>query len=119
MKAKFDEAEKQKELYRKRVEVIDKLRSNQSGPVSLLDVIGTTVNGTDAVWLNSMVDNGRTVSISGTALSANAVAHLITNLKKTGYFKNVDISQTFQDPGVKNMTAFQFNMTLEKAEQKS
>src|SRR5579859_14178 len=35
VKAKFDEAEKQKEVFRKRVDVIDKLRSAQSGPVNL------------------------------------------------------------------------------------
>ena len=119
VKAKFDEAEKQKEVFRKRVEVIDKLRSAQSGPVNLLNAIGDTVNSTDAVWLQTMRDDGRSISMDGTALSANAVAKLITNLKKSGYFKNVEIKETYQNPGAVNLTMFQFTLTCDKADQKS
>lgn len=119
VKAKFDEAEKQKEVFRKRVDVIDKLRSAQSGPVNLLNALGDTVNSTDAVWLQTMRDDGRSISMDGTALSANAVAKLITNLKKSGYFKNVEIKETFQNPGARDLTMFQFSITCEKADQKS
>ena len=119
VKAKYDEAEKQKEVFRKRVEVIDKLRKAQSGPVDLLNTIGSTVNSTDAVWLNTMRDDGRTIALDGNALSANAVAKLITNLKATGYFKNVEIRETFQNPGSPNMTMFSFQIVCEKADQKS
>lgn len=119
VKAKFDEAEKQKELYRKRVDVIDKLRSAQSGPVTLLNTIGDTVNATDAVWLNTMRDDGRSINLEGLALSANAVAKLITNLKRTGYFKTVEIKETFQNPGARDLTMFQFTLVCEKADQKS
>ena len=119
VKAKFDEAEKQKEVFRKRVDVIDKLRSAQFGPVNLLNALGDTVNSTDAVWLQTMRDDGRSISMDGTALSANAVAKLITNLKKSGYFKNVEIKETYQNPGAVNLTMFQFSITCEKSDQKS
>ena len=119
VKAKYDEAEKQKEVFRKRVEVIDKLRSAQAGPVTLLNSIGDTVNATDAVWLQTMRDDGRSISMDGTALSANAVAKLISNLKKSGYFKNVEIKETFQNPGARDLTMFQFSIVCEKADQKS
>ena len=42
-------------------ELIDALRAAQSGPVSLLDTIGTTVNNTDAVWLSSLVTARMTI----------------------------------------------------------
>jgi len=42
------------------------------------------------------------------ALSADAVASLILNLQKTGYFKNIEIKETFQDDTFKEMQAFQF-----------
>jgi hypothetical protein len=115
VKAKYEEAEKQKEVFRKRVEVIDKLRSAQSGPVNLLNSIGDTVNSTDAVWLATMRDDGRNISMDGTALSADAVAKLITNLKKSGFFKNVEIRETFQAPGGGDLTMFQFSIVCEKA----
>src|SRR5512135_3064712 len=54
VKQAYDDAERQKEIFRKRFEVIDKLRGAQSGPVNLLNTIGNTVNGTDAVWLTTM-----------------------------------------------------------------
>ncbi len=119
VKAKYDEAEKQKEVFRKRVDVIDKLRSAQSGPVDLLNEIGSTVNATDAVWLQTMRDDGRSINMDGTALSANAVAKLITNLKKTGYFKTVEIKETFQNPGARDLTMFQFSLVCERADKKS
>ncbi len=50
----------------------------------------------------------------GTALSTDAVANLIANLQKTGFFKNVEIKETFQDEQIKDMQAFQFTLTCEK-----
>jgi len=94
--------------------VIDQLRANQSGPVELLNTMGDTVNNTEAVWLSSMRDNGPSVDLEGTALSADAVAALITNLQKSGHFKNIEIKETFQDEQVKDMQAFQFTLTCEK-----
>ena len=114
VKAKYLERQKQADNYKHRVDVIDQLRKAQTGPVNLLNTIGETVNGTEAVWLNSMKDQGANISIQGTALSADAVANLITNLQKTGYFKNIEIKETFQDESVKDMQAFQFELTCEK-----
>jgi Tfp pilus assembly protein PilN len=53
------------------------------------------------------------------ALSADAVANLISNLQKTGYFKNIEIKETFQDESVKDMQAFQFELTCEIDRSKS
>ncbi len=69
------------------MDVIDQLRAGQAGPVNLLNMLGETVNGTEAVWLNTMKDQGASVDIEGMALSTDAVANLIANLQKTGYFK--------------------------------
>jgi Tfp pilus assembly protein PilN len=82
--------------------------------VNLLAMLGETVNGTEAVWLRSMDDTGASVSLEGTALSTDAVANLIANLQKTGFFKNVEIKETYQDDTIKDMQAFQFTLTCEK-----
>jgi Tfp pilus assembly protein PilN len=115
IKVRYLERQRQAENYKRRVDVIDELRKNQSGPVNLLSMIGDTVNGTEAVWLNSMQDQGANVAIDGTALSADAVANLISNLQKTGFFKNIEIKESYQDEAVKDMQAFQFTLTCEKA----
>jgi Tfp pilus assembly protein PilN len=115
IKVHYLERQKQADAYKRRVDVIDQLRANQTGPVTLLSMIGDTVNGTEAVWLNSMQDQGATVAIDGTALSSDAVANLISNLQKTGFFRNIEIKESFQDDSVKDMQAFQFTLTCEKA----
>ena len=82
--------------------------------MNLLNTIGDTVSNTEAVWLSTMKDQGASVAIDGTALSTDAVANLIANLQKTGYFKNIEIKETYQDDQVKDMQAFQFTLTCEK-----
>ncbi len=115
VKARYLEREHEVENYKHRVDVIDQLRASQSGPVELLNTIGDTVNSTEAVWLNSMKDLGGSVDIDGMALSTDAVAMLITNLQKTGHFKNIEIKETFQDQSVKDLQAFEFTLSCEKA----
>ena len=115
VKAKFLERQTQANNYKRRVDVIDGLRASQSGgPVNLMAMLGETVNNTEAVWLSKMDDAGASVNLEGTALSADAVANLIANLQKTGFFKNVEIKETFQDDTIKDMQAFQFTLTCEK-----
>src|SRR5271165_6647948 len=115
VKARYLERQRQADSYKRRVDVIDQLRASQSGPVNLLNTIGDTINGTETVWLSTMKDQGGTVDIEGMALSTDAVASLIQNLQKTGYFKNIEIKETFQDDSFKEMQAFQFTLTCEKA----
>jgi type IV pilus assembly protein PilN len=116
VKARYLERQKQADAYKRRVDVIDQLRHNQTnGAVELLAMVGETINNTEAVWLNSLQDQGNNVAIDGMALSSDAVANLITNLQKTGYFRNIEIKETSQDSSVKDMQAFQFTLTCEKA----
>jgi Tfp pilus assembly protein PilN len=115
VKARYLERQTQANNYKRRVDVIDGLRAQQAGgPVNLLAMLGETVNNTEAVWLSKMDDTGPSVNLEGTALSTDAVANLIANLQKTGYFRNVEIKETYQDEAIKDMQAFQFTLTCEK-----
>ena len=115
VKARFLERQTQANNYKRRVDVIDGLRASQNGgPVNLMAMLGETVNNTEAVWLSKMDDSGPNVNLEGMALSTDAVANLIANLQKTGFFKNVEIKETYQDEQIKDMQAFQFTLTCEK-----
>jgi Tfp pilus assembly protein PilN len=114
VKARYMERQTQANAYKRRVDVIDGLRAGQAGPVTLLAMLGETVNNTEAVWLRKMDDSGPSVNLEGTALSTDAVANLIANLQKTGFFRSVEIKETFQDDTIKDMQAFQFTLTCEK-----
>jgi type IV pilus assembly protein PilN len=114
VKQRYMARQREAESYKRRVDVIDQLRNNQAGPVNLMAMVGETVNNTEAVWLNNMKDQGASVDIEGMALSSDAVANLISNLQKTGYFRNVEIKESIQDETIKDMQAFQFTLTCEK-----
>jgi len=115
VKAKFLERQTQAGIYQRRVDVIKQLHDGQTGPVNLMAMMGETINNTEAVWLSKMDDQGTSVHLEGTALSTDAVANLIANLQKTGFFKTVEIKETYQDEQIKEMQAFQFTLSCDKA----
>jgi type IV pilus assembly protein PilN len=116
VKATFERKQREAENYKRRVEVIDQLRANQAGPVSLLTLVGDTVNATDAVWLSKLTDESGGIKIEGTALNVHAVANLMNNLQKTGYFKTVEMTESIQDDKTAttgDIQAFTFQITCE------
>ena len=115
VKAKYEASKKKADLYERRVRVIDELKAAQSGPVDLLNLVADTINSTDAVWLETMTNDGKTLNFTGMALSPNSVADLMANLRKTGAFKTVEIKETAQDNGVKEVQAFKFELICEIA----
>lgn len=114
VKQAYLERQKEYDIVKRRFDVIDQLRASQVGPVPLLNCISETVNKTDGVWLHNMRDDGATVSLDGTALGANAVANLMTNLKNSGYFKDVELRETAQEDNPRLQT-FSFTLVCEKA----
>ena len=114
VKATYERKQREAESYKHRVDVIDQLRANQAGPVSLLTMIGDTVNTTEAVWLQKVSDEGGTVKIDGTALNVHAIANLMSNLQRTGFFKTVEMTEALQDDKGEVPT-FNFTLTCDKA----
>lgn len=115
VKARYEAQKKKSDSFERRLEVIHKLQEDQKGPADMLNFVADTVNKTDAVWLESMTDDGRSLDFQGMALSADAVADLMANLRKTGKFKSVEIKETAQDPQIKELQAFKFELICEKA----
>lgn len=114
VKAKYEASKRKADMFERRVKVIDELKEAQKGPVNLLNLVADTVNHTDAVWLDTMTDDGKALNFTGMALSADAVADLMANLRKTGAFKTVEIKETSQDSSVKELQAFKFELICEK-----
>lgn len=114
VKAAYLEKENQHAALKRRFDVIDQLRANQSGPVNLLTMVSNTVNNTDAVWLNTMRDEGPSITMEGIALSNTSVANLMDNIRKTGYFKSVELKETVQEDVIRDMQSFTFTLVCEK-----
>jgi type IV pilus assembly protein PilN len=113
VKQAYLERQKDYDAFKRRFDVIDQLRASQAGPVPLLTSLSETVNRTDGVWLLNMQDEGASVSLEGVALGPNQVANLMTNLRRSGYFKNVELHETFQEDNQKLQT-FSFSLVCEK-----
>lgn len=113
VKAKYEATQKKEEVFERRAKAIDELKAAQKGPVDLLNTVADTVNKTDAVWLETMTSDGKSLDFVGMALSPDAVAELMANLRKTGYFKTVEIKETAQDASVKEVQAFKFELICE------
>lgn len=114
VKTKYLEKQKQHDALKHRFDVIDQLRNNQAGPVNLLNTISNTVNSSDAVWLNSMRDEGNNITLEGIALNNISLANLMENLRKTEYFQSVEMKETIQDDSIKDIQSFSFVLVCEK-----
>src|SRR5215471_15660823 len=114
VKRKYEAAKAKADQFEQRYKVIDQLKQSQTGPVDLLNMVADTVNKTDAVWLEAMTDDGKSINFTGMALSPDAVANLMANLEKTGKFRSVEFKETAQDVSVKELQAFKFELICEK-----
>lgn len=113
LKAQVDNFEKQKAILQQRINVIENLQRNRTGGQELLEAIANTVSRTDTLWLNSVDRKGDTLTIKGSAGSINAVANYITQLKRSGYFQQVEISESTQDASNKVVQVFNFTLTAQ------
>jgi Tfp pilus assembly protein PilN len=113
VKQAYLERQKDYDAFKRRFDIIDQLRAQQGGPVALLNSVSSTVNSTDGVWLMTVRDDGASVAVDGVALGPGNVAHLMTNLRNSGYFKNVELHDTVQEENPKIQT-FSFSLVCEK-----
>ena len=111
LKAQVEDFEKQKVVLQHRIDVIEQLQRNRTGGQELLDAIANTVGRTDTLWLTSVDRKGDALNIIGSAGSLNAVANYITQLKRSGYFQQVEIKESHQDTTNKDVEIFNFTLT--------
>jgi type IV pilus assembly protein PilN len=75
--------------FQERLSVIDSLRKGKSISAKLLDEISTAKP--DKVHLESLRKDGTKIGIEGFALDDETVANLMTNLRKSKVFKNIEL----------------------------
>jgi Tfp pilus assembly protein PilN len=115
LKQQVDNFEKQKAVLQQKIAVIEELQRNRTGGQQLLDAIANTVGRTDTVWLTSVSRKADVLSIVGSAGSIDAVANYITQLKRSGYFQQVEIKESHQDATNRAVQLFLFTLTAEFA----
>ena len=79
----------------KRVKTIEDLTKDQAKPIRMFDAFASVVP--NDLWITRMEEKGNTLKVAGSAFSAVAVSDLMTNLRASGKFKDVDIVVSRQD----------------------
>lgn len=72
-----------------RIETIQRLRSNQQGPVRVLDELGRSLP--EQVWLEAIDEKAGVYQATGYALSNFAAADLVKNLQRSKEFAGADL----------------------------
>ncbi len=84
--------EKSRKLLEMRINVIEDLKKNQSGPVRILDRLSNCVQKTEGLWLRDFTQKENLITLNGTAMGTpGTIADFLTNLEQIGKFKNVNL----------------------------
>lgn len=111
IKAQVEQFEREKAVLQQRIDVIETLQKNRTGGQELLQMVANTVVRVDSLWLTSLERTQDALNFQGEAASINAVANFITQLKRSGYFGKVEITEAKEDDITKGTQTFGFKMT--------
>ena len=100
---------------KKKLDVLNQLRRDKSGPAARLAALSDAVP--EKLWLTRYVENGPSVSVSGVAFNEELIALFMKNLQGTGAFSNVElqVSEQTESAGVK---AKRFDLAFQIKERK-
>lgn len=94
--------EEQKRSLEERIAIIERLQSNQTGPVELMNiVIGAIPDNPPGLWLTSLVQQESAISIEGRAFDVPFVADFIAALDNTRSFSYVDLEFWEQESSIR------------------
>ncbi len=92
---------KKVELERK-VQVINRLKANQRGPVRIMDYVSRALP--ELLWLNRLQVGSQSITISGEAFNTNAVANFMENLDRFPEFREPVLRDTSQKGSIYTFT---------------
>src|SRR4051812_23119502 len=107
IKKQVDEFQAKKKTLEDKVNLIERLRAEQAGPVHMLDEISKALP--DFVWLSSLDQNGANLSMKGQTSGLTAVADFIANLQRSGWFPSVELKSTTEQ---NNVVTFEVGATF-------
>ena len=97
-----------------KIQLINNLKTNQKGPVRLMDEISRALP--DLVWLSELTVSGDQVSLKGRTLSPNAVATYLENLKKSPFFAEPVFRNLGREQGSQGVYTWEMSLTFTNAQ---
>jgi Tfp pilus assembly protein PilN len=92
VRAELDKFERQKKLLDERIAVIERLKANQKGPVLLMNALIASIPEDPRVWLNTLVQKERTVTLQGDATDVLSISEFVAKLKGHPPFADVELA---------------------------
>jgi Tfp pilus assembly protein PilN len=80
---------------KQRVQTLQGLTKAQGQPIVMLDAFADAVPAD--VWITGIEEKATSLKVTGAAFSTTALSDLMTNLRRSGRFKEVDIVMARQD----------------------
>lgn len=115
LRKQIDQFDKLKRERQGRIDLINQLKSNQTGPVMLLNSVIRSIPTGAVLWLTSIEQKGSQVRITGFTQRGETIPDLLSNLAATGYFKTVDL-ELYED---QQKEAAKFTLVCVSAPRKS
>ncbi len=91
LKTEIVRFEKMTQLRQSRIDVIEKLKEAQTGPVSLLNLVMQSIPQDGSMWLTNLTQKEDQVRIVGLAQRTEAIPDFMSNLAADGFFQTVDL----------------------------
>ena len=104
------EYEDKKASLEAKIQLINALKTNQKGPVRLMDEISKALP--DLVWLTVLDVAGNQITMRGRTLSPNAVATYLENLKKSPFFAEPVFKSLGQEGGSSGTYSWEMTLTF-------
>ena len=102
--------EAKKESLEAKIKLINDLKTNQKGPVRLMDEISKALP--DLVWLTSLDVSGNQITMRGRTLSPNAVSTYLENLKKSPFFAEPVFRNLQQEGAQQGLYTWEMSLTF-------
>jgi len=105
-----DDFKKKKRELLEKLNVIESLSKNKTGPVVILDSFSEMVP--EKMWFEAINQNGAQLDIEGVALDNETIAGFFSLLKRSAFFKKVELVQT-QQKDVDGLKLTSFRLTCD------
>ena len=100
----------ERRLLEQRINTIQVLQANRVGPTEFMNALGDVVNRTSSdLFLFSVAPSSDRLVVRGQAATVNSVASLLSTMKTSGYFEDVQLRQFYEDD-VENRLSYKFNL---------
>ena len=98
IKRQVDALELKRATFQRKVDLIERLKAEQSGPVHMLDEISKSLP--DFVWMTNLDQTGTAVRFTGQSNGLTSVADFISALERSGWFPNVDLASSTENANI-------------------